>query len=158
MKMIALGVPARPATPVPAEPAPRASAAPRTWYARVVERDQNGIPRKLALPLELHAERVPLFIGGDRACYVHSSGTIQRPFADDALLARLRPDVRIVACTTRNGIVALSASAASTPAPAAPQRRAAAPVRTRSSGDPYAHDPHELLYSGHVGRVLRVRR
>lgn len=142
MKMVAFGTaPARRAITPPAEQPPReASAVPQIWYAHVIARDQSGLATKLGLPLETAGARIPLYVNRDRACWVHSSGVVQSPDRDPELLALLRPGVRIVACTTRNGITALAATCA--PAPAAPQKRAAEPVRTRSSGR-HEVDPNE---------------
>lgn len=166
MRMVAHGVaPARRAPMLPSERAPAAPSGPPRLYAVVAVRDANGIPTDIALPGPLVGERVRLFVGLDCAGWVHSSGVVQSPERDEDLLGRIQPGTRIVAATDSAGRV-LALSTVGARLPAASQKRAAAPVRTRAvdpmlpeywSRNGASTGKGELFFSGGNGRILDVR-
>jgi hypothetical protein len=167
MKMRPLA-PAPAAQPVgtvrPATDKPPAESGPPRRYAGVGERDAAGIPTRLELPADLAAHEIALYARRPDGSTiwladVRRDGAVKGDGQRDAMLAALRPGVRIVATPDPSGrIIALSAMAvvrAAAPAPS--RRRSATPERvtTRAAADPYEHRPHELCISG-GGRVLRV--
>jgi hypothetical protein len=164
--------PALPAEDAPQTPAPAAPAPEK--YAIVADRGPDGTPTRLGLPAPIVGSRVQLYAqrADGTPCWVAevlADGTLKSDGHREAELAALKPGVRIVAAADMAGnILALQAMARigqedkpKRQAPSSKAQRTASPAEegtlTRASNDKYAHNPRELLYSGHVGRVISVR-
>jgi hypothetical protein len=160
MKMRALGTaPARPAA-APQTP-PAAPAVAPVLYAAILKRDRAGVVTELALPGPIYGSSIPLT--ARTAC----GGAIEVGIIGARGQVRAAPDLppnfdagtRLLAVTDSQGrVVAVHAMTPKQPLPApgkVTRRSAASPAPARS-GDPYAHDPHEVLIAGAAGRVLRV--
>lgn len=166
MKMRPLGASPAPAwTPLdapPRQPAPQ----PRpttTAHAIVADRDADGLPSKLVLPGPPVADRIHMFVdvpGTPRAqwaAHVLRDGSVRLGNDVGEVLAAVRPGTPIIAaCDSAGRILALTARVAPTGS-TQERQRPATPSRGRTRpSDPYRHDPHEVLISGTVGRVLSV--
>jgi hypothetical protein len=148
---------------------PVADKGPPTLYAAVSARNAAGLPSKIEVPGRLAGPTVPLFVGHHSggslwAADIGEDGTVRSDGSRSDVLAVLRPGVKLVAAEVDGRVVAVHACAR-TPAPGrAKPARAAAEVTHRAgaatsrarSGDPYEHRPHELMYSGAVGKILSV--
>jgi hypothetical protein len=152
----------RPVVPVSDPPQAR-PAAPPTTYAAVEARDPQGRPARIAMPAPAAAERTPLYVqhwsGGPRwAGDITVDGEVlQDPMAPcERELDLIRPGVKLLAPTDSRGRIVAVMAQARMPAPGSKPRLRASRTVVRSAAEPYAVDPNELLYSGAVGRVLRV--
>jgi hypothetical protein len=115
------------------------------------------LPSTLILPGEIVGKEVALYVDvpGSRrvqwACRVLPDGRIGLGGDAGDALGAVGPGARIVAaCDPQGRVLSLTALCR-------PKRRSAVPGRltTRAAGD-LEHDPGELLYSGHAGKVLKV--
>jgi hypothetical protein len=153
MKPFGVSPPERP-TPVP-EPPP--DTGPATEYAVVAARDPDGLPSRLILPGPIAGQEVALYVDvpGSRrvqwAARVLADGTVGLGNDAGDALASVRPGTKIVAaCDSAGRVLALTAVCK-------PKRRSAATERvTTRAADDLEHRPHELLYSGAAGKVLKV--
>ncbi len=122
MKLRPLGTgPAHPATAQQIPLPPAARAIDPVGYARVAERDKDGVPTCLGLPGPLAARPAPLYVEGPRGRFwagaVIEDGRITFDFRNGADpekrdLARIRPGTKIIAARDPHGrVISLTARA-----------------------------------------------
>lgn len=143
------------------EPLPAAPSSPPVEHAVVAARDDDGVPSRFILPGPLVGDAVSIIVelgrGGEAAWAgrVQADGTVQLGADAGDVLATVPRGTPFVAATDSSGRVLALAARAPAAAVSKLLRRPVPRTRGRSS-DPLEHNPHELLYSGAAGRVLRV--
>lgn len=164
MRMRAFGhSPAPVWTPLDTSPRQEQSRPETIQYARILERDRDGVVTRLILPGPTAGNSVPYSIrtvdgSALRMGSIAADGHL-RPDPAMRSFANIEAGTTLVATTTADGRVLGVVALLPQPAPRASgavnrrSRAGAAPVR---SSDRYAHDPTELLIAGAGGRVIRV--
>lgn len=173
MKMIALATPLTEIFPEPiaeGEAREKAATAPAirrpptpVQYARILERDRDGVIKRLILPGRTAGNSVPYSIrtvdgSALRMGSVTADGLL-RPDPAMRSFANLDAGTTLVATTAADGRVLGVVALLPQPAPRTSSevtRRSRAGAAPARSIDRYAHDPHEVVISGHAGRVLKV--